>query len=193
MKLKEYKEWLKQNSNCEEEQAYNIAKLIVDWHTVGLQYDEMDIEVYPRHILARKDESDKLERLEFDLVIQLKWTTKVHSIDGRSYSRQYERLIGVEFKEYDMRKVVLQAMRRRDFVDYMYIATRNITVDYIDLFYLADFSIGWIIYDADGFVKMLIPSRIKHGQSVTELIKSLAERAVRETIREMKLDVFLGD
>ena len=179
MKLEEYKEWLKKKGNYEEVAAYKVAKKIVDWHTSDIDCSKLDVEVYPRHVLSRKDLlSEKEERIEFDLVIKLVWTT--------TKGRRYERLIGVEFKEYDMRKVVIQAIRRRDFVDYMYVATRNIVVDYTDLFYLADFGIGWLIYDDDGFVKMLIPAKYSYGSGVYELLKSLAEKAVNEVLEDIR-------
>lgn len=173
MKLEEYKEWLKEKGNNEEVMAYEIAKKIIWWHDEGRGAEE---EIFPRHILTEGN-----ERIEFDLLIKLKWETN---------GRTYERLVGVEFKETDMKKVIMQAIRRRDYVDYMYIATRNLLIDFIDLFHLADFQIGWLIYDEeDRFVKLLVPSRMKYSMAVTELIRALAEKAVNEAVREKKSEI----
>ncbi len=173
MKLEEYKEWLKENGNYEEVMAYEIAKKLIWFHES--EYYETVEDLFPRHILTKGN-----ERIEFDLIIKLSWKTNT--------GRKFERLIGVEFKETDMKKVILQAIRRREYVDYMYIATRNLIVDYIDLFHLADFQIGWIIYTED-FVKLLIPSRMYPSTAVYDLLKALARKAVDEAISESRVKI----
>jgi len=90
----------------------------------------------------------------------------------------------VEFKEYDMDKVLRQAVLRSAYTDYMYIATRNVLVEPEDLLILADYGIGWIIWD-DGFVKMLIPSKFR-SSNVTRLMEHLARKAVERAIEEVK-------
>ncbi|RLI76562.1 hypothetical protein DRP05_12660, partial [Archaeoglobales archaeon] len=85
MELEEYKEWIKQNANQEEVMAYEVAKRIIKYHQS--EYNETIAEVFPRKILTK----DR-ERIEFDLVVKLEMIGK----------RTTTRLIGIEFKEWDI-------------------------------------------------------------------------------------------
>jgi len=174
MNLKEYKEWLEKNANQEEKMAYEVAERIIDYHTDD-NYHDWKAEVYPRKVLVR-DLIHKQERLEFDLVIKIEWTS----------NRKYERLIGVEFKEYDMDKVVVQAIARRHFVDYMYIATRNVSIDPVNLLRLVDFGIGWVVWS--DFVKLIFPSKFNRFGHIDNLLHYLAKKAIEEEIEKMKLE-----
>jgi hypothetical protein len=171
MNLEEYREWLKENSNQEEKMAYEVAQKIVNYHISDWAAD-YEVSCHPRKVF----QTDK-ERLEFDLIIELEWES----------NRKYRRLIGVEFKETDFGKVVVQAIARCDFVDYMYVATRNVIPDSYDLLRLFDFGIGWIVWEED-FVKLLFPAHFRRYSGVSRLIDYLARRALEQAIEEMKLE-----
>jgi len=174
MNLEEYKEWLEKNGNLEEKRAYDIAKRIVDWHLRAIYYDDLSVEVFPHYWYE-----SKAEKLEYDLLVKLCWRS----------NREYERLIGVEFKETDFKKVVSQAVIRREYVDYMWIATRNIIPNVEDLLLILDCGIGWILWDED-LIKILVPAKYNRG-SIKNLIQYLArkevEKAVKEVMEEAKV------
>jgi len=174
MKLEEYADWLKQNGNYEERAALQVVEKIVRWHMHDRSAKEYNVEVFPHHILTKNR-----ERIEFDLVIEINYITIKHEFKRRL-------LVGVEFKEYDLQKAVRQAIRRRDFVDFMWIATRNVVADPSSLFYMVDFGIGWLIWDDSGFVKMLLAARQTYGNSVTSLVESIAERAIQRKLKEIE-------
>mgnify|MGYP000335995253 CR=1 FL=1 len=168
MELEEYKEWIKQNANQEEVMAYEVAKRIIKYHT--MYNDDCEVSCFPRKILTK----DR-ERIEFDLVVKLEMIGK----------RTTTRLIGIEFKEWDIKKVILQAIVRRQFVDYMYIATRIVSLDYVDLFQLAYFGIGWIVFDEDdNFVKIIVPARFSYSNSTLHLIKEIIRSSIEEIVKE---------
>jgi len=169
MNAEEYKKWLKENANQEEAMAFEVAQKIVRFHEKEYA-DESAVEYFPRYILIK----DK-ERVEFDLLIKITWKT------GK---RKYERLIGVEFKEHDVKKVLMQAVRRSMFVDYMYIATRNVWLDYEDVFILAYFGLGWIIWE-NGFVKLITPSRyMVKSYTFNRLLNQAIDTIIEDKIRE---------
>jgi hypothetical protein len=169
MNLEEYKSWLKKNGNKEEAMAYEVAKRIIDWHLEYNDVVEHEIELYP-HFWYEGAE----ERLEYDLLIKLRWRNR----------RQYERLIGIEFKELDFRKVVTQAIARRDYVDYMWIATQMVVPDPAAFLELIDLGIGWVIWEDDGFIKILVPARFGRGHLV-DLIEYLARREVEKAVKKI--------
>ncbi len=168
MNLSEYKEWLKENAYIEEQKAYEVVEKIIKHHKS--EYSETDAKLFPRKVIVSKK-----ERIEFDLIIKLTFNGK---------RRTTERLIGVEFKEYDIKKVIHQAIVRRPYVNYMYIATRPATIDYFDLFLLSAYSIGWIWWDED-IVKILIPSRyaLPHPDFYA-ILDRILEQVIREKVRE---------
>jgi len=172
MNLEEYREWLKENGNNEEVMAYEVAKRIVNYHMTVNWASDYEVRCYPRKVF----QTDK-ERLEFDLILEVEWES----------NRKYKRLIGIEFKETDFSKVIVQAIARRDFVDYMYIATRNVIVDPLDILRLVDFGIGWVIWE-EGFVKLMFPAKYCRCSQVYRLLRYLAEKAVEDVIREMKAE-----
>ncbi len=168
MNLEEYRQWLRQNGNKEEESAVEVVRQILRYHTDG-NYEE--VQLYPRHILTREK-----ERIEFDLLIKL-----VHE------KKYLDKLIGVEFKEFDTAKVVRQAARRRDFVDYMYIATRDVAMDYQDVFILCYFGIGWVIWD-EGFAKVIVPARYGNpGYKIRKMVDTMVSRLVEERVEKLIL------
>ena len=177
MNLEEYKKWLEENSNKEERGALNVVETILEYHEEGRLYEE--VELFPRYILTRDN-----ERIEFDLLIKLK----------HKWSRRYDTMIGIEFKEYDIRKVIMQACRRREFVDYMYIATRSLLIDYPDLFTLAYFGIGWILYDED-FARMVILSKWRNPmfsfeQLIDRYVQTIVEEKIENKVKSITLDKF---
>lgn len=171
MNLEEYKEWLKENANEEEKKAYEVAKAIINYHES--EWSDCEADLLPRAIVKGEK-----ERLEFDLLIKL-------TMKGRQ--RTTERLIGVEFKETDIRKAVHQAVVRRPYVDYQYIATRFVLMDYIDLFYMASYSIGWVVWSED-FVKIVVASRMQTPYAhMRELVTAMVKEIVKEEVdREVR-------
>ncbi len=167
MNLEEYKSWLEKHANKEEEKAYEIAKTIIKAHESD--WNETKADLYPRKVVK----SDK-ERIKFDLLIKLEYI-------GKRTTTVY---IGVEFKEYDIRKVLHQAIVRRPFVNYQYIATRFTMPEYSDLFLMAYYGLGWVVWD-DDFVKILIPARMNYPvHDLYRLIKEVVKDAVRDKVRE---------
>jgi len=176
MDLEEYKEWVKENGNKEEVCAIEVIDEILKYHIELNDAKFESIEVLPHKVIVREK-----ERLEFDLIIKLK-----HS---KSF---YDRLIGVEFKEYDIQKVVRQAVRRREFVDYMYIATRSVAMDYPEIFLLTYFGIGWVVYFED-FAKMIVPARYQDPSHIFERVVDEALKAFAEKkLKNLTLNDFIG-
>lgn len=177
MDLEEYRGWLKENGNKEEAAAYEVAKRIVNYHTVEVDAD-LYVKCYPRRVFQTEK-----ERLEFDLVIEVEWES----------NRKYKRLIGVEFKEYDADKVVVQAIAKRPFVNYMYVATRNILMDPVNILRLSDFGIGWVVWEIytdsdETFTKIIFPAKYNRHGDVYGLLRYLASRAIEEVLEEKMLE-----
>jgi len=185
MNLEEYREWLKQNANKEEASAYEVAKEIIDYHNSFWGMDEPSkVELFPRKVITHNG-----DRLEFDLVITVSWVRDVFH-----YKRTYTRTIGVEFKETDISKVIQQAIKRRDYVEYMYIATRrNVVLNNLEHILMAEFGIGWVVWSED-FAKMVIPSHYKYPvHSIREIVWYLADKAVEEKLRKKLKEVKLSE
>lgn len=137
--LEEYKEWIKENGYNEEINAIGVVNEILNYH-MGHEYQ--DVQLFPHHVIKRGN-----NMFEFDLVIHL-----IHKRET------FNRWIGVEFKETDVKKVVRQAVARRKFVDYMYIATRWVHLDFDDLLLLSYEGIGWVIWSEE-LAKLIVPSK----------------------------------
>ena len=169
MNLEQYKKWLEEHANKEEQQAYAVVERIVEYHQNRAYANLMkDIDVFPRK---------KLDGLEFDLVIYL------HIKSKRPEHRTREDiLIGVEFKESDMDKVIKQAIARREFVDYMYIATSCRAWNIEQLFLLALYGIGWVFWN-NQFVEIILEPR-RYANRVDTLIDCLFDGKLREIIDE---------
>ncbi len=171
MNLEEYRRWLEENGNQEERKAYEVAEWIIKYHLADVKAYDWEEGLLPRFWYTAHD-----EKLEFDLLIKLKWVNK----------RKYERWIGIEFKETDFRKVVTQAVARSSYVDYMWVATNMVIPDTATLLELIDYGIGWVIWD-DNFVKILIPARYGRGHLV-EMFRYLAEREFRNAAERLLND-----
>ncbi|RLF41901.1 MAG: hypothetical protein DRN18_03165 [Thermoplasmata archaeon] len=165
--MEEYRTWLKENANKEERQAYKVAELIVDYHTIN-RVSDYKIDIFPRK---------KINGIEFDLLIYI-W---VNSRDPEK-RRYWDTLIGIEFKETDMDKVLKQAIIRREFVDYMYIATNCRAWEIEQLFLIALYGIGWIYWD-NNFIKMILAPK-RHVNRVGDLINYLLDRKLEEIVEE---------
>jgi len=168
LNLEEYKAWLEKNGNIEEQKAYEVAKEVIRYHKSD--WSETEADLFPRKIIK-----DGNNRIEFDLLIRLTF---------RGKRRTTERLIGIEFKEYDIKKAILQAIVRKQYVDYQYIATRFVELDYMDLLQLSFYSIGWVIWDED-FVKLLVPAKYTEPTvDICHILNEVVKDVVRKKVRE---------
>jgi len=178
MKLEQYKAWLEKNGNVEEQKAYEVAEAIIEYHKSD--WSETEVELFPRKVLA-----NGRERVEFDLLVKLTF---------KGEKRTTERLIGVEFKEYDTKRVIHQAIVRKQFVDYQYIATRFVMLDYTEIFLLAYFGIGWVVWD-ESFVKLLVPAKWSSPTvDIHYIVREWLKDAVREVVKQelATLDKFIS-
>ena len=162
--LEEYKKFLEEKGHFEERNALGVLDVIVRHHTFNNSFELK--EIYPHVWLDGED-----ERIEFDLLIKLESRKEYngHIITNK-------RTIGVEFKEGDVKKVLAQAIVRRPYVDYIYIATRSwVRMDFDDLFVMGYYGIGWVLWDND-FAKMVVESR---WRTPSTSLRYMVERAVR--------------
>ena len=177
MNLEEYRKFIKERGFKEEEGAVEVVKEIYEYHKWGrYTVSYPDLEVYPRKVLNYEN-----SRIEFDLLIVLK-----HDEDKR-----YDRKIGVEFKETDIDKVIQQAMVRRPFVDYMYIATRNIDIDYYHLIILSYLGIGWVVYFSDiNRAKLVLKAYYNYDAvRLKNVIDAIIDRHVETRISNIEREV----
>jgi len=177
MNLEEYRKFIKERGFKEEEGAVEVVKEIYEYHKWGgYTVSYSDLEVYPRKVLNYEN-----SRIEFDLLIVLK-----HDEDKR-----YDRKIGVEFKETDIDKVIQQAMVRRPFVDYMYIATRNIDIDYYHLIILSYLGIGWVVYFSDiNRAKLVLKAYYNYDAvRLKNVIDAIIDRHVETRISNIEREV----
>ena len=160
MNLKEYKKWLEEHANKEERQAYKVVEEILNMHYAPSFPNE---QIYPRK---------RYEGIEFDLLILLQ--------DGKGNTH---RVIGVEFKETDIHKVIAQAIIRKRYTDYMYIATKPILdVGYFHIFMMCYYGIGWIVFLPD-IAYPIIKSR-RSGGDIDSLVNYLIEKEIEKKVDE---------
>ncbi|HDH45000.1 MAG TPA: hypothetical protein ENG66_06400 [Thermococcus sp.] len=179
MNLEDYEKWLEKHANFEEREAVRVVETILDYHQkVNKEYEF--VQLFPRV---------KFKGMEFDLIILL--SDKKKSLKETDF---FDRVIGVEFKEVDTKCVVQQAVERRKYVDYQYVATRNVWMDYAEIFLMALFGIGWVVYEK-GFSKLIIPSRMRDTfGKVEELVNYLIEKRMEKLVEDVvnrKLSDFL--
>jgi len=178
MNLEEYGEWLKRNGYKEEINAMGVVNEILNYHMSGADF--IDVQLYPHHVIGQGN-----NKFEFDLAIHL-----AHEHEW------WSRWIGVEFKETDVKKVIRQAVARREFVDYMYIATRWVHLDFEDLLLLSYEGIGWVIWNKE-IAKLVVPSKYHPpAKSLDAMInlhiyymaereaKNIVPRVVKEEVRK---------
>ena len=169
--LEEYGKWLEENGYNEEANALGVVNEILRYHMKSDDYQ--DVQLYPHRVIKQGN-----NRFEFDLVIHL-----IHKHDT------FSRWIGVEFKEGDVKKVVRQAVARREFVDYMYIATRWVHLDFDDLLLLSYEGIGWVIWNEE-LAKLIVPSKyFPPAKSLDVMINLhiyyMAKRAAKNIVPEI--------
>jgi len=175
MNLEEYKKFLESNGNKEEREAIRVIDEILKQHIdrTWAEYYKSKVKLFPRFVFN----GDK-ERIEMDLLIILE-----HS------KQHYNRKVGVEFKETDVNKVIAQAIIRRKYVDYMYIATRDIPFMHREVFLLSYFGIGWIIWMED-FAKMIFPARFHYPtDSIEDMVNFLIEQKLKKEVDKLKEEI----
>lgn len=153
MNFEEYIEFIKRKGNFEEKEAERVVEEILKHHIdyTWTDYSRDNVEFYPHFVF-----NGEKEKIEMDLLIVLKHPNS-----------KYDRKIGVEFKETAISKVLSQAIIRKNYVDYMYVATKNITLNYKHIFLMSYFGIGWIVWDKS-FAKMVFPARYTTTERIFE-------------------------
>jgi len=163
----EYLKWWKEHKNNEEVMAPEVIKLIARHHNIDLK----EAKLCPRYIL--EDESTKIE---FDLVIKY----QVYQ-----YRRPTERLLAIEFKETNFGKVIEQAMVRRKYVHYMYVAILPGTpdLDIPQFFVMLWFGIGLVFWDRM-CAMLAIPAKYHYPTTwkLFEVLDTLAQVRLRSLV-----------
>jgi len=177
MNFEQYKRWLEKKANREERGALEVVKAILKHHNSDGTWKEF---FFPRTVF---------KGMEFDLIIFL--AKKKKKLEEADY---FDRVIGVEFKETDVKRVIKQAILRKEYVDYQYIATRDVYMDYPDVFLLTLFGIGWVVW-GKGFAKIVVPARMRDisyrvDHLVNELINVKLKGVIEDAIQK-KLTEFL--
>jgi len=177
MDLEEYKEWLKKSGNKEEEGALNVVEKILERHETGRTNF---VQLFPHF---------RYKGIEFDLLILL--SDKKIDINKLDETLGFHRLIAVEFKETDIKKVVGQAIVRKEFADYIYVATKYSTYDYVDIFLMALFGIGWVLFDKS-FAKIILPAKYYETPKykIKELVDALLSQKFKEVVEEVAKEKF---
>ena len=174
MNIEEYKKFLELKGNKEEQEALRVVDVILN-HYVDYSwanYSRKNAEFYPRFFFK-----DDKNRIEMDLLIILPHERK-----------RFERKIGVEFKESDAKKVISQAVIRKKYVDYMYIATRNIMFTHEDVIILSYFGIGWVIWGKN-FAKIIFPARFHHVGYVDSVVNFIIEEKLKKEAEKLKREI----
>lgn len=172
MNLEEYKKFLEENAYAEEFEAIKVVKEVLDYHYLFNEAKYSKPELYPRFILN----TDK-EKLEYDLLIIL-----------RHDNKRFERKIGIEFKDTDIKKVISQAVARKKYVDYQYIATMNVWLNYTDIVVLSYFGIGWVIYMKD-FAKMIFPARFNNVGYAESIVDFIINQKLKKEADKLKKEI----
>ena len=171
--FEEYRQWLDKNKNKEEAMAEEVIKAIL-WEQVDSRWIATDYEPYfiPRKVINIDD-----RRLEFDLIIHLK------DVTDRDKNIKYDKWIAVEFKETDLKKVVRQAILRRWYVDYMYIATMPIPATPEELVLMAYTHIGWVVWDKNKNVAFVaMRSYKRYTDRLNDFLFTLVETRLSEVV-----------
>jgi len=165
-----------------------VAKALIDYHTLGTQLKLHDLRP---HLWVNGEG----ERFEIDLLITLKGK---QTYNGTPW--QNTRKIAVEFKEADIRRVISQAVTRRPYVDYVYIATRKwVDLDFRDLLVMGYYGLGWVVWDRD-FAKIITPSKYRLPASSLDLMIEVAVKRhlqkaiekVEKHVNEKRITDFIG-
>lgn len=163
--LEEYREWLKENGNLEEAKAPEVIERIVKRHLSKVNWQSYSLDIMPHKVFKADG-----KHYECDVALKLKW----QSWDGKTRSA----MIGIEFKEWDFSKVVEQAVYRRRFFDYMYIATRPVALtlswEPYDFALLIKYGIGWVLWSEE-LVYLLLPAKKKGWERAEEMAKEIED------------------
>ena len=172
--FEEYRQWLDKNKNKEEAMAKEVVNAILKEH-VQNRWIASDYEPY---FIPRKVINIDGNKLEFDLIIHLKDTTV------RDNNRVFDRLIAVEFKETDLHKVVRQAISRRWYVDYMYIATMPLPMAPRELLLMSYMHIGWVVWSKENdFAFVVLRSFSRDSDRLDNIVFSIVEHRLSEVAR----------
>lgn len=169
MNFREYLKWWQEHKNYEEKLAPQVVEEICHAH----ELEKEKIQLFPRKFLETEQ-----GRMEFDLVIAFsdKWKS---------------RLIGIEFKEFDFREVITQAILRRDYVDYMYIATKPFVASHelSSFFIMLLYGIGWVIW-GEKEAHLIFKSRYHYPpeERLHELINVLVREKLRTSLSNLSED-----
>ncbi len=150
----EYFEWLKENRNKEERVAEKVVEEVLDDQLNKHYYTDYTPYFRPRHVLSFERPDGNKERIEFDLLIWLK----------HGSNSELDRIVSVEFKELDSSKVIKQAILRRHFVTYSYVAIkRGAYIHPEDIALLAYYGIGLVIWGIvpNEFAILIFPSKYR--------------------------------
>ncbi|RLG16710.1 hypothetical protein DRN69_00050 [Candidatus Pacearchaeota archaeon] len=158
MKWGEYLKWLDKNRNREERHSKAIVEEVARVHDFSVD----NVRIFPRR---------KISGLEFDLLLEyktpVKETERNVGITYMPYKKtREEKILGIEFKEDKFITAVEQAIKRRPYVDYIYVAALaplevwNLT----GFFQLIYYGIGLVGWTYNGKALCLIKSscRVRH-------------------------------
>jgi len=178
MNKQQYKEWLEKHGNLEEREAIRVVDTILDYH-LRIRRSQYEVVQFFPHT--------KFKGMEFDLLILL--TNEEKELKNFDY---FDRLIGIEFKDADTWTVINQAIERKPYVDYQYVATRNVWFNHTEIFLLTFFGIGWVIWE-DGWAKLVVPAKMKRNlerveQTINYLISKKLEKLIEEKVNKSLKD-----
>jgi len=174
LRFEEYLKWYKKNGIYEETLAPRVIEKICRIHDIPLD----SIRIYPRFML----DTGK-GKIEFDMILKY--------VDGRGK----ERLVGIEFKIADFKKVVEQALVRREFVDYMYIATHSgiwFSGQFDAFFLMLYFGIGWILIgEQEVFMAMKARWNSRTTDKLLNVLQSLIIQKFKNELKNKSLEEWL--
>ena len=172
MDFDSYERWLEENGNREEKQAIAIVSKILKYHRLNIS----EVKFFPRKVIKRGR-----ERVEFDLIMAYKLKRF-----------KVERLIGVELKESDFQKAVHQAIVRKEFVHYMYIAVREplLRFELPSLLLMTYYGIGLLVWN-DKTALLIVPSIMTTPDYIR--LEQLIGKLIQAQIETMKQNKTLKD
>ena len=169
LRFGEYLRWYKKNGIYEETLAPKVIEKICRIHDIPLD----SIRIYPRFML-----DTGRGKIEFDMILKY--------VDGRGK----ERLVGIEFKIADFKKVVEQALVRREFVDYMYVATHTgiwFSGQFDAFFLMLYFGIGWILIgEKEVFLVMKARWNSRTTDKLLNVLQSLIIQKFKNELKNIK-------
>jgi len=172
MNFQEYKKWWEENKNYEEEMAPVIIEEICKMHEIDID----KVQIYPRKVINTEN-----GRIEFDLLIKYQ--------DG--WKR--EKLIAIEFKEENFRKAIHQAVIRREYVDYIYVAVIPpiLSYEYADFFVMLCYGIGLVVWNCENAM-IIFKSAYQYPSEyrIKEVIGKLSAVMVQKVLSELEKEKY---